>query len=231
MPIYEKAPAEAVEMVARMMERYHGPLRDAGVTVNLLFAHAKEDENEDKSAPALKLRGVQVAALVSIHNYKQRVQGLADAEIIFDGDRWDEWSPATKEALCDHELEHLTLVTDKDGNVKRDDIERPRLRMRLHDHEFGWFDAIARRHGNSAFEVQQAKQFVNETYQQQWLSFMDSPDSTSEPEAKPPTKGSGTVSVSIRGAKPVTMSVDAFVGEVSKSFDGRGKRQRAASRG
>ena len=46
------------------------------------------------------------------------------------------------------------------GNVRRDDIDRPLLRIRKHDHQFGWFDAVARRHGKHSIEVQQAHQLT-----------------------------------------------------------------------
>jgi hypothetical protein len=160
MPVYEKAPPEVAEIVNQVTEQYHGGLRDAGVTVDLLFARAKTDDNGDPVGAALKLHGYQCAAVIKVNAYKLRVQGHADAEITFDGDRWDEWSPEEKRSLIDHELEHLELKVDRDGKVLRDDIDRPKMRTKLHDHQFGWFDAIARRHGKASFEVQQAERFV-----------------------------------------------------------------------
>ena len=77
------------------------------------------------------------------------------------------------DAVLDHELSHLELVTDGYGNVKHDDLERPRLRIALHDWQFGWFDAVARRHGSDATEVQQAKKlFEDEERRQLYLAFM-----------------------------------------------------------
>ena len=108
MPTYAKAPAEIAELVNDLMDRYHGKLLEAGVTVDLLLAHAKQDsDGPNPEAVALKQHGYQVAALIRVVPYKLRVQGHGDAEITIDGDRWDEWPTAEREALLDHELEHL----------------------------------------------------------------------------------------------------------------------------
>ncbi len=160
MPTYEKAPNEVAQIVNEITELYHGALRDAGVTIDLLFAKARTDENGDTEGVALKLHGYQCGAVVRVVPYKPRVQGNADAEITIDGDRWDEWSPEEKRAIIDHEIQHLELKCDRDNNLIRDDLGRPKLRLRLHDHQFGWFDVIAKRHGKASFEVKQLEEFV-----------------------------------------------------------------------
>lgn len=38
------------------------------------------------------------------------------------------------------------------GVTKTDDLERPRLRIKAHDREVGWFDNVVRRHGKTARE-------------------------------------------------------------------------------
>ncbi len=172
MPIYTKAPKEVRERCDRIMEQYHGDLRDHGVTIDLLFAAAVTDDNGDAIGPALKLHGYQAAAVVKVNAYKLRVLGHSDAEITIDGDRWDEWSDEEKDSLIDHELEHLELKYDGDGLLQRDDLDRPKLRLRLHDHQFGWFDSIARRHGKASVEVQQYEAF-KQSHRQLWIKFED----------------------------------------------------------
>lgn len=46
-----------------------------------------------------------------------------------------------------------------------DDAGRPKLRLRHHDRSFGWFDEVAKRHGDESHEVRQAKQFADEAGQ------------------------------------------------------------------
>lgn len=170
MPIFEKDPPGVGEIINRMIERYHGGLRDAGLTIDVLEARAKTDGNGDSEAVALKLHGYPCAATIKISSYKDRVLGRGDALLTVDGDQWDTFTDEQKEALIDHELEHLELRTDNDGLLIRDDMDRPKLQMRRHDHQFGWFDAIVRRHGDASLESQQLKQFT-EKRRQLWLPF------------------------------------------------------------
>lgn len=166
MPILKKAPNEVRLIVDEMVGMYHTPLRDAKVTIDLLFAFPKSED--DETAP-VKLHGYPCVAVVKINAYKLRVLGHGDAEITIDAHQWDELSEEERRALIDHELTHLELRTDKDGFVKRDDLDRPLLKMRKHDHQFGWFDEVARRHGSASVEVQQATDFHRNTYKQLWL--------------------------------------------------------------
>ncbi len=59
-------------------------------------------------------------------------------------------------------MTHLELSRDKDGDIKRDDLGRPVLAIRLHDRQFGWFDVVARRWGEDSFEAEQAKEMVRD---------------------------------------------------------------------
>jgi hypothetical protein len=156
MSIFEKDDGRVGQVVAELLERYHGELAEAGVRFDLLLAEASTDDNGDPVGPALKSSGYTAAATVRILGLKDRAKGLGDAEIVVDGDRWPEWSAAERLAILDHELEHLTLAVDAEGAIKRDDLGRPRLKLRLHDRQFGWFDNVARRHGAASVEVGQA---------------------------------------------------------------------------
>jgi hypothetical protein len=179
MPLYEKDPPGVGQIVNDLVEKFHGGLRDAGVSIDLLFAKAKADEFGETDAVALKDGGYQVAAKVKINGYKARVQGHADAEITIDGDRWDTWSEAEQRAILDHQIEHLELKTDRDNNILRDDLDRPKLLMRRHDHQFGWFDSIVRRHGDASIESQQLAAFT-EKRRQLWLPFETEADAIGE---------------------------------------------------
>lgn len=220
MPLYEKAPAEVTKIVERMMEKFHGPLHDAKVTIDCLFAKLKPDDNgdTDMDSCALTLHGYQVAAMVKVNAYKLRVQGHADAEIVIDGERWDEWSEEEKDAMIDHELEHLELK-EKEGIVQRDDLERPRLRMRKHDHQFGWFDSIARRHGKHSFEQQQYATF-SKSHKQLWIDFDEDAEADSRSE-KPVTVTFGGRRT--KQFKSSADAADAILSDCRKSFAAAGR--------
>ena len=92
-------------------------------------------------------------AIVKINSLKDRVEGKADATILLDGYQWDhEMSEDQRKAVLDHEVMHLMLERDGEGQIVADDIGRPKLKMRLHDFHFGGFHAIAERHGPHSVE-------------------------------------------------------------------------------
>lgn len=173
MPWFEPTPPEVDEIVAEMLKKYHGELHSVGVTVETLFSHATLNKNGDPNGPGLSLHGYAAYAVVRINGLKDRTKGRADAEILLDGDIWWTLHDDVKRALIDHELEHIQLKVSKKRGLLRDDLDRPKLWIRKHDHQFGWFDAIVRRHGAASIELQQYEQF-QEARSQKWLPFMES---------------------------------------------------------
>lgn len=155
MAIYERAKKEVTDLVAKIMKKFHGELDKHGVTIDCLMASPTTSENGDSQGPPLKIKGYPCAAIVKINSTKNRVAGLSDAEICFDADRWKQFKDEEKAALVDHELAHLNIKKDKDEAVVFDDLGRPRLRMRPHDREVGWFDEVVRRNKAVALEFQQ----------------------------------------------------------------------------
>ena len=175
MPILTQANKDIVDVVARIVNQYHQPLRDAGVTFAIQVARPKTDESGEPTEAAIKVNGYPCAAKVRVIPYRDRVNGLPDAEITIDGDEWDTLTDRQRDALVDHEIEHLDLSTTIASNgaavVNRDDCERPKLKIRKHDHQHGWFDAVARRHGQSSPEWRSWEAF-EERRQQLWLPYM-----------------------------------------------------------
>lgn len=216
---YEKAPAEVIQIVERMTERYHPTLRDAGASIVCLMAFPTEDKNGDSTGPALTHQGYPAQAVVKIIGLKERTDGRADAEICIDGENWPTLSDAQKDALIDHELEHLEPKYDKHGLLVRDDLNRPKLKIRKHDHQFGWFDAIVRRHGRAALEFLQFDEFQTRYYTQRWLPYLDTPDTTPvvapadeakvENAAAAGEGGIESVTFSSPGRKSVTLTRDS----------------------
>lgn len=105
--------------------------------------------------------------------------GVADATIVICRPTWVTLSQRQRDALIDHELTHLERATDKeDGTFQVDAVNRPKLKMRRHDHQFGWFDEVAQRHGEASPEVRQARRLM-ESSGQLYFDF----------EARAPAKG------------------------------------------
>jgi hypothetical protein len=138
----------------------HQELRTAGVTIDCLFADPGTDAAEEPLP--LKLGGYPVAAYVRRIGLKDRAKGMADAEIVIDANTWKGLAEAKRVALIDHEVTHLRVKQAKDGGVDRDDLGRPKLVMRLHDHQIGIFKDVIERHGKDALDHYVAKEFTED---------------------------------------------------------------------
>lgn len=163
MATYRNADADCVAMIKELMADNHPELTEAGVRVGARFAYPAVNESTvEPRGPALTHGGYAAAAVVRRISQKDRVAGLPDAIIDIDGEAWkDEWNEDRKRAVLDHELQHLEISRDEEGAVKLDDCNRPKLKLRLHDWQLGGFEAIARRHGDAAIEVEAAKQLAD----------------------------------------------------------------------
>lgn len=163
MKTYSTASEDVLSHIARMHSQYHPELEN--VTVGALFVF-----DDETGEPALKHQGYLAAAVVSITPTKQRALGVPDAVIVVDRAHWLTLTAPQRDALMDHELEHLDRVISKDTEdspaaPQFDSIGRPKLALRRHDHQFGWFDDVARRHGDASPEIRQAKALVAMTSQ------------------------------------------------------------------
>lgn len=153
----------------------HAPLVEARVKIDLVFAYAAENPQGDKVGSALSRHGVRALGIARKIPLKDRAMGRGDAEIALDGDWWKDADPADRRALLDHELHHLAIATDSAGALQKDDLGRPRLKLRHHDFEFGWFTIIAERHGAASLEVQQARTIFDTAGQAYWPGILTAP--------------------------------------------------------
>lgn len=145
---------ELDSIIADLIETktYHKDLFVTGVTVQVLFYHHDEP---------LKLRGIRAYAYIKLTNLKERALGQRDATIVVDHASWEIMDDDRRVALVDHELYHLALCKDKDGKNATDDLHRPKMRLRKHDIEVGWFVEIAREHRAASIEVLQATEIAH----------------------------------------------------------------------
>jgi hypothetical protein len=171
MATFQRCPKEIDELKNELLCKFpeHKPLLDARVTVDMVFAYGKRDEKTDKlKSFAMVRNGNRVLGMARKISLKQRALGRGDAEIALDADWWKEATEPQRASLLDHELHHLGVSLTKSFAVNRDDLGRPKLYLRPHDYDFGWFAIIAKRHGSSAGEVQQAKTIADEHGQYFW---------------------------------------------------------------
>jgi hypothetical protein len=158
MKTYSPAP-DAALCVEKIQTSYHEDLE--GVTVAALFVF-----DDESSESVLKHQGYPAGAVVRITPIKDRALGLADATIVIDRAGWLTLWARQRAALIDHELTHLVRKLDKEtGELLTDAQDRPKLGMQRHDHQFGWFDRVAQRHGEASAEVRQARHLVESSGQ------------------------------------------------------------------
>jgi hypothetical protein len=154
---YEPCDAGVRELADELIRSHFGELKEAGVTVAYLFA-----SNPD--GPALTHGGYEAAGIAKINNLKDRVEGKTDATIFVSAEWWQDKSDREREALLFHELYHFEVKRDeKNGRVSRDDINRPKLKIRKHDFQVGGFHRVAQEYGMDGAEVQAVAQ-VNQSW-------------------------------------------------------------------
>ena len=168
MPSFKKAGPEVAALAALLLEQYetHASIRDNHVKIDFMFANAFVDEKTGEPIEdAIKHHGVKALGVTTKISLKDRAKGMGDAEVLLDGDWWEQATPEEQAALLDHELHHIV------GTSKRDAIGRPIVALRQHDHQFGWFEVIAKRHGQASQEVQQAARMMDQSGQSYWPSI------------------------------------------------------------
>ena len=170
---YSIANEEVNLTIQKVMRENHGDLHAEGVTITALIARSED-------GPALKVGGREALGCIRVTKLTERTLGLGDALMILDGESMPAWSSMRLQAVIDHELRHLVLSkSKKTGEIQRDDEGRPKLRIRPHDFEFGWFARTAELYGEESYEVSQAREIVAAQFVQNFLpGFEIDPDPT-----------------------------------------------------
>ncbi len=153
MPTFKKCPTAVHEVANELLAEFatHKLVVERQVKIDYLFAFPDyDDESGEPTNDALKWNGVKALGITRIVNLKDRTKGMGDVEICLDGNWWEDADDKERRALLDHELHHI-IVT-----VKNDDLGRPKIKMRKHDIQVGWFAIIAQRHGIHSQEQKQA---------------------------------------------------------------------------
>lgn len=144
---------DTLDLLSRTMERHHQKLYLAHVRVGVILA-----TNPD--GPAITIGRYPSLSKMSVVSLKDRLKKNYDAELVLDAAWWE--SDTTRDehraALIDHDLCYLELAEhwmDEGGfQCKRDDLDRPKLKIRKGDWFVGpGFYEVCRRHGDYAHEL------------------------------------------------------------------------------
>jgi hypothetical protein len=161
---FKPAPQSIMDRISQITDSYHSEdlcVPKFEVNIECFLVYGPRNKDGVQTGPAISSRGCEAAACIRLTSLEERVAGRADAVMWIDGDRYQRWSAETLIAIIDHELQHIELAKNAKDEPQIDDHGRPKLKLRHHDHDFGWFDAIAERHGDYAVEVMQAKQIAS----------------------------------------------------------------------
>lgn len=211
---YDQAPDEVHDRVKALLKRFYADtLAAAGLKIDLLMASTDTEDGH-----AVTHGGYPALAVVRIVSSKDRAKAMGDAEIVIDRDAYEAMSAGQRDALLDHELYHLELVLDRNGKVKRDDHRRPKLKMRKHDVQVGWFAEIARRHDTSSHEVRQATEIFEE-HGQLFFGFASAGGSAAELRVGGADGVKGAIDGLVNDARASGMSVTIRSGNVGVKID------------
>lgn len=172
MPVtYQTASNETMSSVLAVA-RSEYPEIAQHVTINVMMAFPPVDKEGEKTGHALKHNGWPAAAVVKINSLKDRAEGKHDVTIFISDDEWQELNARRREALIAHELHHITIVVDEENGIVKDDLGRPKLKLRKHDWQLSGFKEIAERYGNDALEVTTFREVAHE-YRQMLFPWGD----------------------------------------------------------
>lgn len=195
-----------VDMLETVRDTYHARLAEVMIDVLTVCEY---DEESGEELPCLKLHGYPCAATIKVMSHEGRAQGSGDALLTIDAIAWHGLSTPERIALLDHELTHIQIV-EKDGAIARDDLRRPKLKLRLHDVEIGGFREVMARHQEAALEVVAIRRCQENG--QYWWDFSDgagarvsAADAALSRFASAVTKGGTTVSIET-GGRRVTLT-------------------------
>jgi len=179
-PFYQKADEYLVNLMNQVIGKFHERIRANDVSIELMIAFGRRDEDGLIVSPAIVVSGYQALAKVKITRGDERAAGRSDVVITLDGDHIGEKRPydipdGEIMAILDHELTHIEFRVDHKGIAETDDYGRPKMRLRKHDVQFGWFKEVADRWGAASQESKQAIHIAK--FVQQQMKFVDALES------------------------------------------------------
>jgi hypothetical protein len=150
--VFENGTTQDYTRLRRVMHIYHHELEDVGARFCLTFV--KAFDNDDEPVTALKFAGGTAIALVRLVNLEKRLRVPFEAEIKIDSFLWEEKTEREKDAILDHELAHVKVVTDAHGQPLTADDNRPKLKLVPDDIVITGMLSVIQHFGRDAGEYQ-----------------------------------------------------------------------------
>lgn len=169
----KKAGKDDYAILETVLTKTFTDLAEHKVKVGLMFADAGVvlEGGEDKPLPALKVKGRPVQGMTKIKSTRDRVMGSHDAVIQIDAGAWRTMSAVERKSLIDRQLRHLSITTDDEGNLKKDDAGRPKLSYRQPDIFLEGFAENVKMYGEESVDLKAHKAFMDK-HGQLFMEYM-----------------------------------------------------------
>lgn len=153
-----KAGKEVYELLGGVLSKWFKSLEEAKLKIGILMCDAGKD-GQEKPIPAVKSKGMATYGTAKILNAESRILGSPDAMIKIDVGVWDALSEKQKKGLLHRLCMHLTITTDEGGKVKKDDANRPIIKMRQPDGRLEVFRDNIKAFGDDSPDVVEFQKF------------------------------------------------------------------------
>jgi hypothetical protein len=162
---------EIYAVLNRVIEQHYPQIHRLIPQLNIGVLLVRSDQ---EGKPALKHQGYPETALIHVVSPVDRAVGGPDVVIRYDAAEWDDQDDDERAAILDHELQHLCIKSNSNGEggevADQDEFDRPVVRRRNHDFQIGGFYRIIERHRDAAPE-KRALDIVREQLRQMSLPF------------------------------------------------------------
>lgn len=144
----------AMKILAGVVRKWHKPLLREEVSFAFIFVEPPTNDKGQVTGPALKVAGSPVAGRCSLVTGKWYAMTEEDVVIEVAADIWERMTGPRREALLDHEVNHVKISNDSKGRVKRRD-GRACLETIPDDYMINGFFDVAARHKRESMEWRQ----------------------------------------------------------------------------
>jgi hypothetical protein len=168
---YAVAPEEVtVSLLGRVLKSQprFDPIRENDLRIEILKAIRTDGK------PAVRHHGAAALAQIKIVGAEERSTGGPDVRIKIDWARWLDLGPKSREAILAHELYHVEFAKTNEGNLKRDDYDRPIVRLIPDDWSITGFKEVADWYGEDSIE-KRSFNTLGEILSQATFDFKDDP--------------------------------------------------------
>lgn len=187
--------------------KHHPELADK-VNVAIIMVMPALGKDGKPTAPAVSHAGSPAFATIQITSAKDHPICPHDAVIRVDEYKFDLMPIESQVALFDHELSHLELMRDKNGQLVSHDNGRPKIQSVPDDYALTGFFKVWQRHGKNAIEriaIGDVLEEAHERKAQMTFGFMESakPVTTSKKSSKKKTAKKSSKTKSSKAKKTV----------------------------